>query len=87
MDLDLDPGSALEKNRSMDPSNFFKIAEFLKFLYYFCSLFFCQNLMNHSEIRKSLLNLDIFADLDPRTQNLADPRDPDPKHFYLGKVK
>ena len=29
----------------------------------------------------------IFADPDPGSQNLADPKDPDPKHWRLGYLK
>ena len=43
---------------------------------------FSQFLVDILPLGSGSMDLHIFADLDPGSQNLADPTDPDPKHCF-----
>ena len=45
------------------------------------TFFFMQFLVNTLPLRSGSMDPHIFADPDPGTENLADPTDPDPKHW------
>ena len=45
--------------------------------------FFLQFLIDILPIGSRSVSPHIFADSDPRIQNLADPTDPDPKHYLI----
>ena len=46
--------------------------------------FFLQFLVDILPLGSGSVDPHIFADPDPGSQNLADPTDPDPKHWYIG---
>ena len=49
----------------------------------FKSKFFIQFLIDIAPLGSGSVNSHIFADPDPGSQNLADPTDPDPKHWLV----